>query len=114
MPIENQRGQAQGNRISPAGKMCDKSFDLEVIPGISLAFATEVTLENVGNVLRFFAESFPDSPQRREVRQVEERGKKLLVWINLFWNIKAQVRTHALGPLTDRLQVVDFACDPSA
>jgi hypothetical protein len=54
------------------------------------------------------------SPQRREVRQVEERGKMLLEWIDLFWKIKAQVRTHALGPLTDRLPVVDLANDPSA
>jgi hypothetical protein len=38
----------------------------------------------------------------------------LLEWIDLFWKIKAQVRTHALGPLTDRLPVVDLANDPSA
>jgi hypothetical protein len=54
------------------------------------------------------------SPQRREVRQGQERVKKLLEWSDLFWKIKGQVRTHALGPLTDRLPVVDFACDPSA
>ena len=58
--------------------------------------------KNVGTVPRSFAESVPNSPQRREVRQGQERGRKLLVLSNLFWKIKAQVRTHALGPLTDR------------
>jgi hypothetical protein len=46
--------------------------------------------KNSGIVPGFIPESFPNSPQRREVRQVEERGKKLLVWSNLFWKIKGQ------------------------
>ena len=58
--------------------------------------------ENSGTAPRSFAESVPNSPQRREVQQGQERGRKLLVLSNLFKKIKAQVRTHALGPLTDR------------
>jgi hypothetical protein len=46
--------------------------------------------KNAGIVPGFFAKSVPNSPQRREVRQVEEQGRKLLVWINLFWKIQAQ------------------------
>jgi len=57
---------------------------------------------NAGTVPRLFPESVPNSPQRREVRQVEERGKTLLVRINLFCKIQGQVRTHALGLLTNR------------
>jgi hypothetical protein len=45
MPGENQRSQAQGNRLLRAGKMCDKSFDRGVNPGTSLAFATYVIFD---------------------------------------------------------------------
>jgi hypothetical protein len=44
--------------MSRAGIMCDKCFDLGVIPGTSLAFATDVTLEKLGDCPRVFPESY--------------------------------------------------------
>jgi hypothetical protein len=54
-------------------------YDLqEFISNSPDAFFQELGLE-------LFLVGKENSPQRREVRQVEERGKKLLVRSNLFW-----------------------------